>query len=277
MGPNAKLGLRGRRDAILAKACERQDPGEELKGWTWNEKSEPAYTFCLDARNHGEVYFRTFSKYVGPARHGRDVRAASTVDRKRFEQALETLGQPHQFVSALSELRRWSIEYGWGIVDVSFCEQHLKAFLIERECLASATGLYWDVDLPRNRAPAHRTSHLRDEVLARDGYRCVQCHKTKDDGVTLTLDHVIPFSRGGETTIGNLVTLCQQCNNFHGDSPHPQLFVLAGLHHGWDPRLLSSSQFKCHDAYRSAISISGNIMVSRCKIGDVPEVALNPH
>ena len=33
----------------------------------------------------------------------------------------------------------------------------------------------------------------------------------------LTLDHVVPISRGGETTWENVVTACKKCNNKKGN------------------------------------------------------------
>lgn len=53
---------------------------------------------------------------------------------------------------------------------------------------------------------------LREEVLKRDGYKCCVCGKTKKNGVRLEIDHIIPVSKGGQSTISNLQTLCSSCN-----------------------------------------------------------------
>lgn len=45
-------------------------------------------------------------------------------------------------------------------------------------------------------------------VIERDGYACVYCGATGE----LTLDHVIPQSRGGSDTPENLVLACKSCN-----------------------------------------------------------------
>lgn len=54
---------------------------------------------------------------------------------------------------------------------------------------------------------------FREDVLQRDGYRCVYCLAT---GVALELDHVIPKSRGGEHSLANLVAACKSCNSSKG-------------------------------------------------------------
>ena len=60
-------------------------------------------------------------------------------------------------------------------------------------------------------AKARIPFNVRRIVLERDGPRCVYC------GVDLTnaeihLDHVIPESQGGPTTVSNLQVTCRKCN-----------------------------------------------------------------
>ena len=61
---------------------------------------------------------------------------------------------------------------------------------------------------PRPSIPAW----LRWRVYARDHYRCVKCGKRWD----LSCDHIVPVSKGGETTLGNLQTMCRPCNSSKG-------------------------------------------------------------
>src|SRR5438034_11253991 len=62
----------------------------------------------------------------------------------------------------------------------------------------------------------HQTRALsRKNILMRDRYTCQYCMKTMSSG-DLTLDHVMPRSRKGETTWENLVACCHPCNNRKG-------------------------------------------------------------
>jgi 5-methylcytosine-specific restriction endonuclease McrA len=63
----------------------------------------------------------------------------------------------------------------------------------------------------------HQTRALsRKNILMRDRFTCQYCLKTMPSS-ELTLDHVIPRSRRGESTWENLVTCCHPCNNRKGN------------------------------------------------------------
>ena len=62
------------------------------------------------------------------------------------------------------------------------------------------------------RRPMPRLKLSRKAVLARDDYTCVYCGSKQ----TLTIDHVFPRHRGGETTWENVVCSCLKCNNKKG-------------------------------------------------------------
>ncbi len=64
------------------------------------------------------------------------------------------------------------------------------------------------------RRPYPQLRVSRKGVFARDGHRCQYCGAS---GEPLTLDHVVPVSRGGKHDWTNLVTSCVTCNNAKGD------------------------------------------------------------
>ena len=134
-----------------------------------------------------------------------------------------------------------------------------KAEVIERldQPLTSATSTFpWPhvirlvtyVRVPR----AVQRKISRRALFARDGWRCVYCGTA---GSRLTLDHVVPRSRGGDSVWENVVTSCAPCNHKKGNRllaeaqmnlpspprpPAPVLFIqLAApkIPQGWEPYL----------------------------------------
>jgi 5-methylcytosine-specific restriction endonuclease McrA len=67
------------------------------------------------------------------------------------------------------------------------------------------------VRVPRE---AHRRKITRRAVLARDAWTCQYCGSTKSG---LTVDHVIPRSRGGKSVWENIVAACASCNRRKGN------------------------------------------------------------
>jgi 5-methylcytosine-specific restriction endonuclease McrA len=92
----------------------------------------------------------------------------------------------------------------------------------------------------------------RRALFARDGWRCVYCG---DRNTRLTLDHVVPRSRGGNSVWENVVTSCAPCNLRKGNRlpeevsmtlrspprpPTPVLFIklaAPSIPTGWQPYL----------------------------------------
>jgi 5-methylcytosine-specific restriction endonuclease McrA len=62
-----------------------------------------------------------------------------------------------------------------------------------------------------NRRPPHRIKLNRRNLFLRDRYTCQYCgRRPKDDD--MTIDHIMPRSRGGKTTWENVVLACTSCN-----------------------------------------------------------------
>ncbi|WP_217914474.1 HNH endonuclease [Miltoncostaea marina] len=79
------------------------------------------------------------------------------------------------------------------------------------------------------RVPRHESRRIsRRAVFARDGYECQYCGV----GTHLTLDHVIPRSRGGRSSWENVVTSCAPCNLRKGN----RLPAEIGMHPRTKPR-----------------------------------------
>jgi len=91
---------------------------------------------------------------------------------------------------------------------------------LSREFVRSATRaipLPSVIRLLEYRRIPHQTRALsRKNILIRDRNTCQYCERLLP-AAELTLDHVRPRSRGGESIWENLVACCHRCNNRKGD------------------------------------------------------------
>jgi 5-methylcytosine-specific restriction endonuclease McrA len=62
--------------------------------------------------------------------------------------------------------------------------------------------------------PYKKVVLTRKNILRRDAYKCAYCGRSD---LPLTIDHVVPKSKGGVDSWENLVTACTVCNNRKGD------------------------------------------------------------
>ena len=105
------------------------------------------------------------------------------------------------------------------------------------------------------RVPRMILRPTRANILLRDEETCQYCGKHSRD---LTLDHVVPRSRGGQSTWENLVACCRACNGRKGN----RLLKDAGLRLIHQPRPLAQEYAgffllrypKLREAYESFLS-----------------------
>ena len=64
------------------------------------------------------------------------------------------------------------------------------------------------------RVPFRKIMLNRKNILRRDTFRCQYCGRTD---LPLTVDHILPRSRGGDDTWENLITACHRCNTKKGN------------------------------------------------------------
>ncbi|MDQ3758926.1 MAG: HNH endonuclease [Actinomycetota bacterium] len=85
---------------------------------------------------------------------------------------------------------------------------HSERLELERPCVIRLVRY---VRVPRD---VHRRKITRRAVLARDSYTCQYCGR---ESAGLTVDHVIPRSRGGSSHWDNIVAACAPCNRKKGN------------------------------------------------------------
>jgi len=88
------------------------------------------------------------------------------------------------------------------------------------------------VRIPRD---THRRKITRRAVFARDGWTCQYCGSRSN----LTVDHVVPKSKGGVSTWENIVASCAPCNRRKGNALPRQV----GMHLIKEPRTPSPTVF----------------------------------
>jgi hypothetical protein len=85
---------------------------------------------------------------------------------------------------------------------------HQEGFLIKVR-----KGVYrYDPKVATKKALDNFTHKQKDEILKRDGYKCVICGKGINDGCELHIDHIKPRDKDGKSTMENGQTLCSQHN-----------------------------------------------------------------
>jgi 5-methylcytosine-specific restriction endonuclease McrA len=80
----------------------------------------------------------------------------------------------------------------------------------------------FEIQVPRivrllkyDRVPRKTLRFNRRNLFARDGHRCQYCGRNFPTS-QLSIDHVLPRSRGGETSWENVVCSCVKCNTHKG-------------------------------------------------------------
>ena len=97
------------------------------------------------------------------------------------------------------------------ILEVGAGDLHWSRGSMSRPAVIRLTNY---VRIPRD---PHRRKITRRAVFARDGWECQYCGAR----TSLTVDHVIPRSKGGESSWENIVASCAPCNRRKGDRlPH---------------------------------------------------------
>ncbi|MCC6329910.1 MAG: HNH endonuclease [Acidobacteria bacterium] len=76
------------------------------------------------------------------------------------------------------------------------------------------------VERAKRRTRREINGRQRFRIMVRDGFRCRKCGRSPltKVGVELHVDHVLPWSKGGETVDENLETKCMKCNLGKGNA-----------------------------------------------------------
>jgi hypothetical protein len=155
---------------------------------TWNKALESA---GLSISNQQYSDEKLFENILGLWQHyGRQTRRAE-------------LAIPPSIISQSAYNRRFS---SWT--------QTLECFVEYANSSELAAPTREDTNTNSRQKSRDPSLRLRFKVMLRDNFTCQHCGASpaKQLGVELHIDHITPWSKGGETTLENLQTLCSSCN-----------------------------------------------------------------
>lgn len=147
--------------------------------------------FAFDERNHHDLD-QIAAKLIDQPLSPRDKAAALQAEYQRSD-------------------RYWSVFYPNFLFFKSQYDACENRLLMGEQL--SAKPVFETPEEHRDREPSQE---IKDQVLERDGYRCLSCGE--DTRRWLQIDHVAPYYLGGLNSLGNLQTLCRICNGHKGIS-----------------------------------------------------------
>jgi Homing endonuclease associated repeat/HNH endonuclease len=153
-------------------------------------------------------------------------------DEQLFENMQEVwtkLGRQPRYTEFFSPLSKYSRGTycgrfgGWRLALEAFIEWVSTAneFINESESLVAPIATINEpsaaISLPIRkvkRSAREINLRLRFRILNNNRFTCVACGRSPAThaGLVLHVDHIVPWSRGGETEAANLQTLCEPCN-----------------------------------------------------------------
>jgi len=102
---------------------------------------------------------------------------------------------------------------------------HQEGFLIKVK-----KGVYrYDPSYVNKKEIEDFSPELKKMIFERDGYKCVICGRTANEGYELHVDHILPKDKGGKASLENGQTLCSICNfrkkNYNQTESGKKMFI----------------------------------------------------
>lgn len=118
-------------------------------------------------------------------RQGREYRQGHADDRQKYAKGYRELTRNER----ATYKKRWKAEH-----HKLYTAHNRRASHTRRARLRQSSGDY--------------TTLQWEELCCEYGYKCLACGEIKP----LTVDHIVPISKGGTNDIGNIQPLCMECN-----------------------------------------------------------------
>lgn len=173
-------------------------------------------------RAHGKFHPATISRRFGGwnaalIKAGLKIKKYHRISEDDLIQNMKTVWDSLKRQPSVTEMQKPLSEYSASVYTGRWGSwvNALKAFV---EAMNGSKGKGGKIK-PKRSIQQRKTSRviasgLRFEILKRDNYKCMLCGRSPavNPKVKLHVDHIKPWSKGGETVRGNLQTLCEDCN-----------------------------------------------------------------
>ena len=144
----------------------------------------------------GYVYFSTYTYFVEFGQYHREIRKPCTVSESRFIKAARFLGHSLFFIEDDKGFNIWLRAGGWVVVEIKYARRSMQQWLKSKECVSSAISVFTDIEIvsPSTLKRSY-SGRKKESVVTRDGNKCIECGPQEQ----LTMQHIMPFSKGGES------------------------------------------------------------------------------
>jgi hypothetical protein len=198
--------------------------------------------YDLNGKYHSATYVRRFGSWVNALEKAGLEKANPHNYRRKFTDEdlfknLEEIWRKLGRQPRIEEIQKPLSQYSDGTYVSRFgsWRKALEKFVayINNEEIASSEEAIKNLEIPPStphkvkrdknqeipQSALHKTKRginwrLRFIVMRRDSFKCKNCGRSPatDPTIILNVDHIKPWSKGGETVLDNLQTLCSKCN-----------------------------------------------------------------
>ena len=180
-------------------------------------KKQSYYKISLKYSDDKEGYLSLFTRWVGEE-DNMEIRVGDLVNAdKVYDDFKRVLKQNIAVLEEPGDLKMFLSVGGHALVNEEIVAKHWMELATPR--IAVTDRFYENYisydSLNKPYTKRYARGVLRMEVFKRDSFRCRICGKSEDDNpdVRLEVHHIQPWSEGGLTYPGNLITLCLNCHD----------------------------------------------------------------
>ncbi len=245
-------------------------------------KIDPSYLMTADIRNHIDYYYDIidkikknrvmYSEYINKVNDIRQNVTMFELDELNISQEECRTREDGFFISRVLS----PVVNCHYVVNMSYSSPKGRVYLYKQGgwdledmfvCLESVSRSHLDKETYNKLAKVERgnvSDSLRYDILNRDGFRCVICGASANEGARLHVDHIVPIAKGGKSISSNLRTLCERCNIGKSDKLETKNYTEKNISkENSDSLNLNAIRPNSYESYQNTINENKNVC-SRC-------------